>query len=80
MLRFAVRKANGGKVRLFPCACVRRVWHLLRDERSRAAAEEIGERYADRLATAEEVSIAWEAADKAAMPVPGQRPPRHMPQ
>ena len=62
-------KGTSRKPRLFGCACVRWIWHLLQDERSRAAVE-IGERYADRLISAEEVNTAWEAADEAARPIP----------
>src|SRR5262245_33411344 len=47
MLRFLRSKASGRKLRLFACACVRRVWHLLdRDEQARAVVEAV-EQYAD---------------------------------
>jgi hypothetical protein len=37
MLAFVHAKAGDRKLRLFTCACCRRLWHLLADEASRAA-------------------------------------------
>jgi hypothetical protein len=72
MLRF-VRKhfrahrtpAGRRQLRLFACACCRRVWPLLGDLRSRHAVE-VSERYADGLATLRDLSLAEGAADAAA--------------
>ena len=57
-------------LRLFACKCVRRVWHLLTDDRSRKAVE-VAERYAIGEATDDELtsasSAAWFAARDAAL-------------
>ncbi|MDB5310760.1 MAG: hypothetical protein JWO38_4962 [Gemmataceae bacterium] len=46
MLAYLPDGISGRKLRLFACACCRRVWHLLPDERSRRAVE-LAEKHAD---------------------------------
>src|SRR5262249_3678574 len=72
MLEHLDGKATERKLRLFGCACCRRVWDLLPDERSRAAIE-VSERFADgqvskeELASAHKLAVAtiWELTDMA---------------
>lgn len=52
-------------LRLFTCWCVRQVWHLLTDERSRNAVE-VAERYARGEASRDELAAASDAAWAAA--------------
>lgn len=47
------------KLWLFGCACLRRVWHLLKDQRSRCCVE-LAERFVDGQASEQEVGETWD--------------------
>src|SRR5262245_49681236 len=61
MLNLLQERASERKFRLFSCACVRRTWRQLREQRSRNATEVI-ERYADSQVTLEELDQARKSA------------------
>ena len=68
MLRLVNRKAHARKLRLFACACARRVWGRVSHKVGRRAVE-VAEKFAEGLATAEELSAARSALS-------GSRPTR----
>jgi hypothetical protein len=73
MLAFLEGRATTRQLRLFACACCRRIWHLISDPRSRKAVE-IGEQLADRLVSDEERDRALLAACDAFQEAPEDTP------
>jgi hypothetical protein len=61
MLEYVCSEISERKVRLFACACCRRLWHLMQDERN-VWAVEAAERYADGLVSRRELKKARKAA------------------
>jgi hypothetical protein len=58
------RRSGRRKLRLFACACLRGIWHILRQPGSREAVE-VAERFADGAASDEQLAEAHAAARRA---------------
>jgi hypothetical protein len=65
MLEFLGERGSARKFRLFACACVRRVWRFLRDDRTKALVS-VAEQHADG-------EVPWEACE-AAVEINDSRP------
>ncbi len=65
MLEFLRGRSGERKLRLFACACVRRQWHRLHDERSRACVDG-AEWFADGLGSADGLHALYVAGMRAA--------------
>jgi hypothetical protein len=76
MLEYVNGRASERKLRLFACACGRRLEHLFPDERALEALA-VAERYADGMADWGELRAAFAAAwvDNLVDPSPGDPPP-----
>jgi hypothetical protein len=70
MLEFLRDKFSDRKGRLFACACCRRVWPLLTDERTRKTVA-VSEQFADGLATDQELESAYVQGKLAAIAARG---------
>jgi hypothetical protein len=71
MLAVLERNPSERKLRLFAAGCIRRIWHLLDDERSTWAVEVL-ERFVDGQADTAEMSVAMQSAT-----APSQRASTH---
>ena len=64
MLRFVAQTAGERRLRLFGCACCRRIWEVMQDERSRAAVES-AEAHAEGEISWEQLRAVYKPAERA---------------
>lgn len=64
MLEYLHDRVSDRKLRLFACACARRLWPLLTNEQGRQAIE-VAERFANGRATKSDLEKAWTGAEAA---------------
>jgi hypothetical protein len=71
MLEFLRERASDRKLRLFACACLRRVWRRLADSRLREVVQ-LAEAHADGAASEEAMLTAWRsvASEHASLAIP----------
>jgi hypothetical protein len=66
MLKFLRGRASDRKLRLFACACCRRIWHFLADKPYRHAVD-VAERFEERLANATDLASVHSGAYQVAL-------------
>jgi hypothetical protein len=72
MMDYLLPRISNRRIHLLACACCRRFWHLLPDERSRRAIE-VMEKFMDGVTTVDEYHVTQAAAERATRSFQEQR-------